>query len=90
MKKISTADIIGYIAGSCASFLTIPQIIHIVKRKKAEDLSLYTVIMLLIIPILYTIYGFMIDSFPLIITDCISIFFTMILLYFKIYYDYFY
>ena len=80
-------NIIGYTAGFCAVIITLPQIYKIITTKKAKDISIWSIILLLVTSLLYTIYGILIDSMPLIIMDAISFVLEGILLGLKIYFD---
>ena len=80
-------DVIGYLAGSMVVLLTMPQIIKVLKTKKAEDLSILTVIIFITASTLWIIYGVRIDSLPLIVMDAISAFLGICLLILKIYFD---
>lgn len=80
-------DIIGYIAGITMLVSFLPQIYVIIINKKANDLSFLFIFLLFIISILYTIYGFFINSLPLTIMNIIAIVLTLFILMLKIYYD---
>ena len=81
-------DIIGYAAGFCAVIITLPQIYRVIRTKKAKDVSLWSIILLMMTSLLYTIYGIFIKSMPLIVMDAISFVLEGILLGLKIYFDY--
>lgn len=86
MNPIIT-DIIGYAAGLCAVIITLPQIYRVIRTKKTKDVSLWTIILLMMTSLLYTIYGILIDSMPLIVMDTISFVLEGVLLSLKIYFD---
>ena len=83
-------DLIGYGAGLLVIMVPIPQIIHMIRTKRAKDLSYGIIIILLLTSILYAIYGFLINSWPLIITDTVSGVLVILMLVLKLYYDKFY
>lgn len=65
-------DIIGYIAGAFTLTNMFPQVIKTYKTKRAEDVSFLMVLIFALSMIFWTIYGFMIGSIPIIITDIIG------------------
>ena len=50
----------------------LPQVYRIFKRKSAKDISIITYSFLFIAGIIWVLYGFNIESFPLIITNLIG------------------
>lgn len=80
------ADIVGYVAGSLMSIVSVPQIIKSLKTKSVKDLSFLTLILLVIGSTLWMVYGFLIISWPVIIMDAIAIFINLFLLVIKIKY----
>jgi MtN3 and saliva related transmembrane protein len=80
------ANIIGYIGGCFLVSNLIPQILHTHKTKSAKDLSFLFLFMCLNTSILFLIYGILIYSNPLIISNTIVLFEGFILLYFRILY----
>jgi MtN3 and saliva related transmembrane protein len=81
------ADTFGYVAGSCAVIISLPQIIKVIKTKKADDLSAWTILLLMLTSALYIVYGFLIDSTPLIVTDSVALLLGTILLILKFFFD---
>jgi MtN3 and saliva related transmembrane protein len=64
---------IGIIAGLLTSISMLPQLIKIIKEKKAKEVSLLMLSVLTCGNILWAIYGFMRSDWPIIITNFISI-----------------
>ena len=73
------------IAGIVMSIGYLPQAIKIIKRKSAGDLSLTSLITLIVGLTIWLAYGIAINDFPLIITNIVGVATTgvVILLYFK-------
>ena len=65
-------QVIGIAAGICTSVALIPQVIKIFKTKSAEDVSLFTMIILLIGQALWITYGIMKSDIPIIATNIFS------------------
>ena len=62
-------EIIGYSAGVLTLFNMLPQVVKSYRTKSVEDVSFPMVLIFVISVMLWTIYGFMINNLPLIITD---------------------
>ena len=62
------ADTIAYIAGLLAMITFAPQVIKTIRTKKADDLSMAMLLLTLLTNILYIIYGYMLNLYPIIIT----------------------
>lgn len=78
---------IGYLAGSIQTARTLPQIVCTLRTKKTTDISLLMIIFSLVGALLWLIYGIMVRSMPIIITDLISSLFLFYLLLLKIKFD---
>lgn len=66
-------EIIGLAAGICTSISLLPQLIKLVKHKKAEDISLFYLIILFVGLALWIWYGFLRDDIPIIVTNGFSL-----------------
>jgi MtN3 and saliva related transmembrane protein len=66
-------EIIGIAAGICTSASLLPQLIKILKEKKAEDISLFYLIILLVGLSLWIWYGILREDIPIIATNCFSV-----------------
>ena len=60
------------VMGVTGSFAIIPQVYRIFKRKSAKDISIWTYAYLLVAGIIWVLYGFNIESFPIVITNLIG------------------
>ena len=60
-------DIIGFIAGFLAMISFVPQIIKTLKKRRADDISMAMLMLTLITNILYIIYGYLLNLYPIII-----------------------
>jgi MtN3 and saliva related transmembrane protein len=63
---------IGILAGIFTSTSLLPQLIKLIRNKKAEDISLFFLIALFIGISLWIVYGFMRQDIPIIATNCFS------------------
>lgn len=80
-------DILGLLAGICVTVSVIPQIIKVWKTKKVKQISLLTFSVLTFGIAMWVIYGILKNDFPIIITNSISLFLNLIMVYFLIYYE---
>jgi MtN3 and saliva related transmembrane protein len=79
-------DIYGYIGAFLSSILYLPQLIHIIKRKQADDLSYIFLVLNIITSIFWIIYAIFEKSIPLIICDSFILLITLIMIFLKKYY----
>lgn len=67
------AQAIGIAAGICTAISLLPQIIKVIKEKKAGDISIFYLLVLLCGLALWTYYGFLKKDIPIIATNIFSI-----------------
>ena len=77
-------EIFGYFAAILTTLAFLPQLIKTLKTKKAEDVSLITLIMFLTGVLSWIIYGYKISSIPIIIANIITFILNLLILIFKI------
>jgi MtN3 and saliva related transmembrane protein len=66
-------QILGIAAGVCTSLSLIPQVVKIVREKKANDISLTYLIVLLVGFTLWITYGIGKKDLPVIVTNVVSL-----------------
>lgn len=66
-------QIVGLAAGICTSISLLPQLIKLLKHKKAEDISLFYLVILFVGLSLWVWYGFLRDDLPIIATNGFSL-----------------
>ena len=81
---ISNAEYYGYFAAILTTFAFLPQLIKTLKTKKAEDVSLVTLIMFLTGVLSWIIYGYKISSTPILTANIITFILNLLILIFKI------
>lgn len=69
----SQPEIIGLTAGIFTSISLLPQLIKIIKHKKAEDISLFYLVILFVGLALWVWYGTIRDDMPIIVTNGFSL-----------------
>lgn len=77
---------IGIVAGLLTSISMLPQLIKIIKQKKAKEVSLLMLGVLTTGNIMWVIYGFMREDWPIIVTNFISITINSITAFYRIKY----
>jgi len=80
-------DILGFVAGICVMTSVIPQILKVWRTKKVKDISLLTFSVLTFGVALWVVYGILKKDMPIIITNSISLFLNLIMVYFIVYYE---
>jgi MtN3 and saliva related transmembrane protein len=74
---------IGYIASALTALEFVPQAIHIVKTKDTRSISLLSYIIVSISTTLWLIYGFLMHSSPMILTNVTLLVVVFIILKYK-------
>ena len=77
-------EFFGYFAAILTTLAFLPQLIKTLKTKKAEDVSLITLIMFLTGVLSWIIYGYKISSTPILLANIITFILNLLILIFKI------
>ena len=85
--KIIYIEFFGYFAAILTTLAFIPQLIKTLKTKKAEDVSLTTLIMFLTGVAAWIIYGIQISSKPILIANLITFLLNFFILVSKLIYS---
>ena len=80
-------EFFGYFAAILTTSAFLPQLIKTLKTKKADDVSLLTLIMFICGVGSWIIYGYKISSFPILIANIITLILNFFILISKIYYS---
>ena len=80
-------DIFGYLAAVLTTAAFLPQLIKTLKTKKADDVSLTTLIMFITGVLSWIIYGYEISSTPILIANLITLILNLLILISKIYFS---
>ncbi len=78
---------VGIGAGLLTAFSMLPQLIKVIKEKKAEEISITMVIILIAGLSLWVAYGVLKEDWPLIITNSFSVLVNILLLIFRFKYS---
>ncbi len=72
--------IVGYIAGALTTISFVPQMIKAWRMRETRDLSLAMLVLFGIGILLWTIYGFWVDSLPIIVANVTTFVLILVLL----------
>ena len=78
-------EFFGYFAAILTTAAFLPQLIKTLKSKKADDVSLITLIMFICGVLSWIIYGYKISSFPILIANIITLVLNLSIAISKIY-----
>ena len=81
---IINVEFFGYFAAILTTLAFLPQLIKTLKTKKADDVSLVTLIMFLTGVLSWIIYGYKISSTPILSANIITFILNLLILIFKI------
>ena len=79
-------DFFGYFAAVLTTAAFLPQLIKTLKTKKADDVSLITLIMFICGVGFWILYGYSISSLPILIANIVTFILNFFILISKIYY----
>ena len=77
-------NLVGAAGGIVSSITFLPQVIKIWKTKSAKDLSMGTLLFLVLNVSLWLLYGILTNLYPIIITNGIVLSMVFIMIYFKL------
>ncbi len=80
-------EFFGYLAAFLTTIAFLPQLIKILKTKKADDVSLLTLIVFICGVVSWIIYGIKISSLPILIANIITLILNIFILISKIFYS---
>lgn len=83
---MDSTTLLGLIGGTLTTSSFVPQVMKALKTRSTKDVSLWMFIMLSAGILIWIIYGFMIGSLPVIVSNMISLVFACFILAYKIIY----
>src|SRR5688572_12572613 len=83
LSDFITPQVIGLTAGVLTASSLFPQLVKILKEKKADDISIPMLLILLSGLSLWVYYGTIINDMPLILTNSFSLSFNLLIIFFK-------
>ncbi len=82
--QLELQDYVGFIGGVFSSISFLPQVIKLWKTKSAKDLSMMTLLFLIVNVCTWLTYGVLIHAWPLIVTNGIVLSMVLLMVYFKL------
>jgi MtN3 and saliva related transmembrane protein len=79
-------DVIGYLAGALTTIAFVPQVLHILRKRSAQDISLGMFSLFGIGVALWLWYGIRLASVPLIVANGITLSLVLTILILKLHY----
>lgn len=79
-------EFIGYIAATLTTISFLPQTIKVIRTKNTQSISLYMYVIFALGVIMWLWYGILLQSFPMILANSITIVLAGIILWYKIKY----
>lgn len=73
---------IGIFAGICTAVSLLPQLIKIIRKKKADDISWFYLFILVTGLAGWVVYGFLKTDYPIIVTNCFSFLVNVLIIIF--------
>ncbi len=80
-------EIFGYFAAILTTAAFLPQLIKTLKTKKADDVSLTTLIMFIVGVLSWIFYGYRISSTPIVIANLVTLILNLLILISKVYFS---
>ena len=80
---MDTIIIVGYVAGALTTLSFVPQVIKAWKMRETRDLSLAMLVLFAFGVLLWTLYGFSLNSLPIIVANLVTFVLILVLLFLK-------
>jgi MtN3 and saliva related transmembrane protein len=84
---MDTVTLVGYLAGTLTTISFVPQVLKAWKMRETRDLSLAMLVLFGVGIFLWTLYGFWVNSIPIIVANVVTFFLILVLLFLKCQYS---
>ena len=81
---MSIEDLFGYTAAACTTIAYIPQAVKVFKSRHTKDISMGMFLIMTFGLLFWLVYGFMLNSLPIIAANIITVVLAGYILYMKI------
>jgi MtN3 and saliva related transmembrane protein len=78
---------VGLFAGICTATSLLPQLLKTVKQKKADDISMKMLLVLMTGVATWIVYGILRDDWPIILTNSFSLLLNICMLFLRVKYS---
>ena len=76
---MTTTTMLGYAAGSMTTLAFVPQVLRTLKTRSARDLSWGMLLIFILGVILWLAYGVVLDSWPIIVCNTLTLFLNLVI-----------
>ena len=76
---MNITQVVGITAAIITASAQLPQLVKIIREKKAADLSIWMLIILMSGLGLWAFYGFLIKDIPILVTNCFSFLINLVI-----------
>ena len=83
---MTTTDLLGLVAGMLTTAAFVPQVVKTWRTRSTHDISLGMFALFSSGLVLWLVYGVMIDSLPIVVSNIITLALALTILYFKLRY----
>ena len=80
------SEYIGFFAALCTTIAFLPQAIKVYQTKSTKDISLLMFLIFTVGVLSWLIYGFIINDYPVILANAVTLILSLFILYYKIKY----
>jgi len=77
---------VGYAAGTLTTLAVLPQVLHVWKRKSADDLHIGTLVSFTVGVTLWLVYGIAVKQMPVIVANAVTLALQCAILFLKVRY----
>jgi MtN3 and saliva related transmembrane protein len=78
---------VGLVAATCTTVAFVPQVVRVWRLKRADEISQSTFLVLSVGMLIWLGYGVLIDSWPLIVANGVTVVLTVTILALKLHWD---
>ena len=87
MTRLTLFTWVGYAAGTLTTLAFLPQVLHVWKTKRADDLHIGTLVSFTLGILLWLIYGIAVQQMPVILANAVTLALQCAILYLKLRYS---
>lgn len=80
-------ELVGSVAAICTTGAFVPQVARVVRLRSAEDISLTTFLVFSVGTAVWMVYGFLIDSIPVVLANAVTLVLALTIVVLKLAYD---
>ena len=81
---MNLSELFGYFAATATTISFVPQAIKVARTRDTRSLSLWMYVLFSFGVALWLVYGILMQALPIILANAITLFFALIILYYKL------